>query len=227
VTTIEQPETDREASAGRDQDIHNPFFARLYHHVLGKEGRKMAHRRRELLQALSGTVVEVGPGNGPNFDLYPDTVERVLAVEPEPYLREKATKAALAVPAPITVVPGTADELPLDDGEADAVLMTFVLCSVADQKSALAEARRVLKMSGELRVFEHVGAQRQPAQAALKAAEKLFWRQAFGNCHPTRHTLAAIEQAGFDVSRVRRFVMRASPLEPPLPYIHGIARLTR
>jgi ubiquinone/menaquinone biosynthesis C-methylase UbiE len=225
MTNTEPEPTSQPTAAGPSRDIRNPFFARLYHHVLGKEGRKMTDLRRELLEGLTGTVVEVGPGDGPNFPLYPATVERVVAVEPEPYLREKATQAARTATVPIAVLPGTAEELPLGDGEADAVLLTLVLCSVPDQSRALAEARRVLRPGGELRVFEHVGAHSPAAQATLKAAEKLFWRRAFGNCHPTRHTLAAVQEAGFDIAGIRRFVMQASPVEPPLPYIHGIAKV--
>ncbi len=217
--TVADPQTTR-----REEDIRNPFFARLYHYVLGREGKKMVRYRRELLEGLTGVVVEIGPGNGPNFALYPGTVKRVVAVEPEPYLHQKATEAARSAPVPISVIAGTADDLPVEDGDADAVVLTLVLCSVPDQLSALAEAARVLNPRGELRVFEHVGADQAIAQAALKTAEVTFWRRAFGNCHPTRHTLTAIEQAGFDVSGVRRFVMKASPVEPPLPYIHGIAR---
>lgn len=211
-------------AAPSDHDIRNPFFARVYHYVLGREGKKMRRKRQQLLEGLAGVVIEVGPGNGPNFPLYPHTVERVVAVEPEPYLREKAGKTALRAPVPISVVSGTADNLPIGDGDADAVLLTLVLCSVPDQATALAEAARVLKPGGELRVFEHVGAHQPLAQTALKVAEATFWRRAFGNCHPTRHTLDAIEQAGFDVSNIRRFVMQGSTIEPPLPYIHGIAR---
>jgi ubiquinone/menaquinone biosynthesis C-methylase UbiE len=223
MSTTEQTSKDRSTGADRGQEIRNPFFARVYHYVLGRESKKMVRLRAKLLEGVAGTVVEVGPGNGPNFSLYPSTVTRVIAVEPEPYLREKASKAALKAPVPISVVDGTAEQLPVGDGETDAVVLTLVLCSVPDQPRALAEAARVLKPTGQLRVFEHVGARHPAAQAALKAAEVTFWRRAFGNCHPTRHTLAAIQQAGFDVTAVRSFAMKAGPVEPPLPFIHGIA----
>lgn len=214
-------------TAGEGRDIRNPFFARVYHYVLGRESKKVTRQRRKLLERLSGTVVEIGPGNGPNFPLYPTAVQRVIAVEPEPYLRLRAEEAAATAPVPISVVAGTAEHLPVQDAEADAVVVSLVLCSVLDQQRALAEIVRVLKPSGELAVFEHVAAHQPIAQAALKAAEATFWRRALGNCHPTRHTLTAIEQAGFDVSDLRRFVMQASPVEPPLPYILGIARPAR
>jgi SAM-dependent methyltransferase len=183
--TTSSSNTQPGATATR-RDIRNPFFARLYHYVLGREGTKMIRRRRELLEGLSGIVVEVGPGNGPNFTLYPPTVERVLAAEPEPYLREKAAIAAESAPVSISVLPGDADMLPVGDGEADVVLLTLVLCSVPDQRTALAEVARVLKPAGELRVFEHVGARQPAAQAVLRAAEKTFWRRAFGKSH-SRH----------------------------------------
>jgi predicted RNA methylase len=107
-TAAEQSHGDRPPELDPTQDIRNPFFARVYHYVLGREGKKMTRLRSKLLEGLAGTVVEVGPGNGPNFPLYPDTVARVVAVEPEPYLREKASKAALSAPVPISVVAGTA-----------------------------------------------------------------------------------------------------------------------
>ncbi len=41
---------------------------------------------------MSGRVIEVGAGAGSNFAHYPATVEDVMAVEPEPYLRERSRR---------------------------------------------------------------------------------------------------------------------------------------
>src|SRR4051794_6400096 len=189
-------------------DIRHPVFARVYHHAMQQgESSRMVGCRRELLDGLHGRVVEVGPGNGPNFPLYPDTVDAVVAVEPEPYLRDRAGEAARRAEVDISVVGGDAEHLPLEDGTVDAVVFCQVLCSVADPRRALAEARRVLRPGGELRVFEHVGARQPVAAAVLKAAEVTFWRRAFGNCHPTRDTLTVIGEARFDTDAIRRFVM--------------------
>src|SRR6266508_2488374 len=112
--------------------------------------------RRKLLAGLSGQVVEVGAGNGLNFTLYPETVEHVLAVEPEPLLREAAIEEAKKAPVPVEVVDGLASELPAEDASQNAAVASLVLCSVPDQAEALAEMRRVLKPGGELRFYEHV-----------------------------------------------------------------------
>ncbi len=112
--------------------------------------------RDELLEGLSGRVVEVGPGNGANFGHYPASVTEVIAVEPEPFLRAKAIRAAEQVTVSVTVQPGTAERLDLPDGSMDAAVFSLVLCSVRDPTAALAEIRRVLKPHGEVRFLEHV-----------------------------------------------------------------------
>jgi ubiquinone/menaquinone biosynthesis C-methylase UbiE len=213
-----------QASEDAATDIRNPFFARLYDNVLQRGGnRKDIGCRRELLDDLSGAVVEVGPGKGPNFELYPSSVDRVIAVEPETYLRKKAAGAAARASVPIDVVPGDADHLPIEDGSVDAVVLALVLCSVPDQARALAEAKRVLRPGGELRIYEHVIAERPVPRALQKAAQAIFWPRAFGNCHPARDTLAALQAAGFQTSGIRRFVMQVAAIEPPMPYILGRA----
>ena len=80
----------------------------------------------------------------------------VVAVEPEPTLRAAAEEAAADAPVPVRVVAGTADRLSVDDASADAAVASLVLCSVPDQRHALAELRRVLRPHSELRFYEHV-----------------------------------------------------------------------
>lgn len=208
------------------EDVRNPLFARLYHYVLQRgEGARVRRCRETLVAGLSGRVLEIGAGDGPNFALYPPEVGEVIAVEPEPFLRKQAHRAAERAPVPVTVVGGTAGRLPLADASVDAVVCALVLCSVPDVPAALGEIRRVLRPGGELRVFEHVVAHHPLGRAAQQLAEVTFWRRSFGNCHPTRDTLGALRSAGFDVSGVRRFVLKPGGIEPPLPHILGAACL--
>jgi ubiquinone/menaquinone biosynthesis C-methylase UbiE len=136
--------------------VRHPIFARLYAKLAAAADPREDEHRRELLDGLVGRVIEVGAGNGLNFRHYPATVDEVVAVEPEPYLRAKALEAAAEVPVPVRVVDGVADALPARDGEFDVAIASLVLCSVPDQAAALAELSRVLRPGGELRFYEHV-----------------------------------------------------------------------
>lgn len=214
-TLIERKPTPR-TGAGR-----HPVFARVWSHTSGKVGS--AGERSELLAGLSGRVLEVGAGDGRNFAHYPQGVTEVLAVEPEPYLRRLAYRAALEAPVQITVVDGTAESLPHEDGAFDSVVTSLVLCSVADQETALAELHRVLVPGGELRFFEHVIAEGGLGQAVQASLDRSgIWPQLGAGCHLARDTVAAIADAGFHVEQVRRFKSGPGPVGPP--FVLGIAR---
>jgi SAM-dependent methyltransferase len=205
-------------------DIEHPLFARVFHRVMRPgEGERILACRREMLAGVAGDVVEVGAGDGANFALYPPAVTGVTAVEPEPYLRAAAARAAAGAPVAVAVESGRADRLPVEDASADAVVFSLVLCSVADPAAALAEARRVLRPGGELRVFEHVIADHPVGRAVLRGAQATFWPRLCGNCHPARDTSAAIRAAGFETEPLRRFTLRPGGLSPPMPVIVGRA----
>lgn len=204
-----------------------PIFARWYARLSPRlEAHGMADLRREALADLDGEVVEVGAGNGLNLRHYPAAVRRVVAVEPEPYLRDRAVAEAAETAVPVEVVDGTAESLPVADGAADAVVMSLVLCSVDDVAGALAEARRVLRPQGRLVFLEHVRADTRPlalAQRALDASG--VWPWFGGGCHASRDTEAAIRDAGFAVERIRRFRFPDTKVpEPTAPVILGVAR---
>ena len=205
--------------------MNNPVFARLFDRFAAKDkGRGEDELRRELLSGLSGRVVEVGPGNGINFEHYPATVEELVAVEPEPYLRRRTEQTARSVAIAVRVLDGTAAALPLDSGAADALVVAGVLCSVPDQQAALAEFRRVLRPGGELRFYEHVRS-RRAGFARYQDAVALPWSRLMGGCRPNRDTLAAIERGGFRIERCRGFGFPGDAHAYPVaPRILGVAR---
>jgi hypothetical protein len=82
------------------EKVSHPLFARIY--MRTASSAEDPHRR-ELLARLAGEVIEVGAGHGLNFGHYPETVDRVLAVEPEPRLRAAALAAAAEAPIEIEV----------------------------------------------------------------------------------------------------------------------------
>lgn len=67
-------------------DARHPIFARFFHFLSRREEMPGQREfRRENVGGLAGRVVEVGAGNGLNFEHYPATVTELIAVEPEPF----------------------------------------------------------------------------------------------------------------------------------------------
>lgn len=207
-------------------EVRHPIFARVYARFSHQaEEKGAADHRRELLSGFAGRIIEVGAGNGLNFAHYPAAVTEVLAVEPEPYLREIAVRAARDAAIPIRVVEGTAGRLPAPDASVDAGVASLVLCTVPDQPAALAELFRVIRPGGELRFYEHVRA-KSPGLARLqRIVDATVWPLMAGGCHTSRDTRAAIEKAGFVVESCREFDFRICLMNAPAtPHVVGRAR---
>jgi ubiquinone/menaquinone biosynthesis C-methylase UbiE len=207
------------------ETVNHPIVARLWGRISKKaEERGQGEHREEFLAGLSGRVIEVGAGNGINFGHYPSSVEEVLAVEPEPHLRERALEAARRAPVPTRVTDAVAGRLPAEDESFDAGVASLVLCSVPDQRQALVELRRVIRPGGELRFYEHVVSRRPGIARLERAADRTFWPRVAGGCHMSRDTGAAIERAGFVIESCRRFPFSPAPAQPRIGHILGVAR---
>ena len=201
----------------------HPFFARMWKRMTAKgESDEAISHRTEMLEGLSGSVVEVGAGNGLNFPHYPSTVVRLLAVEPEPILREAAVEAAAGAPVRVEVLDGVAERIPAEDDSFDAGVACLMLCTV-DAGAALAELKRVIKPGGELRFYEHVVSE-SPRVATFQGVADHAWTRFAGGCHLTRDTAAEIERAGFEIEACRRFTFSPMP-GVGLPHILGRAHL--
>lgn len=198
-----------------------PAFARRYDKLTARmEDAWLREARAESLAGLSGTVVELGAGTGRNLAHYPREVERLILTEPTAAMRDQLrTRVAEAgLPFDVEVVDATADRLPFNDDSADAVVSTLVLCSVPALGPAVAEVRRVLRSGGELRLIEHVAAERGWAHRIQTTLDPV-WNWLEGSCHLDHETRMALAAGGFDVTGVTESVQRGMP-----PLFHRIAR---
>ena len=102
------------------------------------------------------------------------------------------------------------------------MVASLVLCTVPDPAQALAEARRVLRPGGTLRVYQHVRAD-DPRLARWQDRLERPWGWLAGGCHPNRDVVAAITAARFHLLELDRFDFQ---IMPPLvrPHVLGVAQ---
>ena len=176
------------------------------------EARGLGELRHTLLGDLEGDVLEIGAGTGASLPHY-ERAARVVALEPDPSMAKRLPEKVAAARVPVEVVAGTAEDVPYPDESFDAVVSTFMLCSVADPPAVLAEAHRVLRHDGKLVLLEHVRGEGRTARWQERLTP--LHRRIAGNCHLNRDTRAFVAGARFDTTRVER---------TDLPGTHALVR---
>ncbi len=182
---------------------------RIYDANAGRYDREMALFERAFFRGdrewvaaqASGRVLEIAIGTGRNLPHYPPAA-RVFGIDASAGMlavsRERA--ASLGVSAGLALA--DAQALPFRDATFDAVVITFALCSIPDDRRAIAEARRVLRPGGLLLLAEHV---RSPAAGVRLLEWALDWLMVrFEGDHLLRDPLDHLAGAGFAVERVER-----------------------
>lgn len=183
--------------------------------------RMYGEEKQRMFADVSGTVVEIGAGTGANMRYY-RRGQQVVAIEPNPAMHDRLRASAAEAGVEIDVRGIHGEQMDVDDGVADHVISTLVLCSVADPEQVLAEVRRVLKPGGKFHFIEHVAA---PNKGAVSVAQRALQRPhaaVFDGCQTNRDTGRLIDEAGFaDVQYERRTFW--SPLFWVSPHIVGVA----
>lgn len=197
------------------------LFAALYDWLgAATERGWLGERRSRLLSGAYGEVLEIGGGTGANLPHY-HAAECVVVTEPDPFMREKLRPKLSQAHVPVEVSDAGAQELPFEDDSFDAVVSTLVLCTVPDQRTALAEVRRVLHPGGTLLFMEHVRGE----GSVTRWQDRLepFWMRLFAGCHPNRNTVANVEAAGFRLESFEHF-KPPMPLSVFVPFVQGTAK---
>ncbi len=159
-------------------------------------------RRRALVAAAAGDVLEIGFGTGatlPHYD--PLLVRSLTVIEPSAGMSARAAGRIAASPIPVRAVSGGGEALPFADASFDAVVICLTLCSVEDPAAVLAEVRRVLRLGGRLHFLEHV---LSPDAGIARWQRRLtpIQRVIGVGCHLDRDTPALVRAAGFALGPV-------------------------
>jgi ubiquinone/menaquinone biosynthesis C-methylase UbiE len=175
--------------------------------TLGMGNSELQPYRARLVSRAGGRVLEVGIGPGINLPLYSASVLEIVGLEPSPQLRAIAARAARQARVPVSLVAGSAEQMPVDDRSVDTVVTSWTLCSVTNAAGALREMRRVLKPDGQLLFVEHGQA---PEESVRRWQDRLtpVWKRIGGGCHLNRPIRSLIENAGFAVAQIETGYMK-------------------
>ena len=161
---------------------------------------KPFRRQREKVVPLAkGRVLEVGIGSGLNLPFYvADQVQHLWGLDPSKKSWALAQQAVAQAQFDVEFIEAAAEEIPLDDGSADTILVTYTLCSIHEILPALWEMRRVLKQRGQLIFCEHGIA---PDEAVRRWQNRLnpIWKRLSGGCNLNLSIPSLLKQAGFRI----------------------------
>jgi SAM-dependent methyltransferase len=125
---------------------------------------------RWLCERAEGETLEIGIGRGRSLPFYRPDV-RLTGIELSSVALEVAQRRARELGVRAVLQQGDAGAtLPYPNDHFDTVVFSFVLCTIPDDRRAVAEAVRVLRPGGRLLLLEHV---RSPNRA-LRAIERLL-----------------------------------------------------
>jgi len=200
-------------------DLRHRFFAWFNNRFLERSPPEMKALRAEVLKELR------------QVKYYPPSCH-LTAVDPNPYFRRyyDANRANFPNIKAEDVIVGFGEDLSMvASGSVDAVVVTMVLCSVADVAKTLAEARRVLRQGGQLFFWEHVRDWAVPSGWLARCQDLLtgagVWPFLFDGCHLNRDALRDIQDAGFsEVKHKKKYAPRNSFIfQVVSPMVMGVA----
>jgi ubiquinone/menaquinone biosynthesis C-methylase UbiE len=148
-----------------------------------------------------GDVLELAAGTGRNFAHYPADV-RLTAIELSPAMLALARRRAREVGREVDLRVGDAQALQFPDKSFDTVTCTLALCTIPDDRAAVAEARRVLRPGGRLLLLEHVRSPRRTIRAVQRLLDPLAVR--FEGDHIAREPLEHLAAEGFAIDQLER-----------------------
>lgn len=189
--------------AGRPSFYQGTILPCLIHAVMRHE--RLAPYRRRIAGEAAGRVLEIGAGSGLNLPFYTGRAHHVIGLDPSSPLLARATDRRLvqaaAMGPSVALLRASAEAIPLDAKSVDTVVTTWTLCSVPNARSALLEARRILKPSGRLLFVEHG---RSPDEAIRRWQDRLtpVWKHVAGGCHLNRPIDTLVEECGFHIERL-------------------------
>ncbi|MGK7914429.1 MAG: class I SAM-dependent methyltransferase, partial [Prochloraceae cyanobacterium] len=134
------------------------FYSRVilpYLLDLGLSDPISSQYRQQVLSGVSGEVLEIGFGTGLNLTHYPENINKITAIDPNPGMNKLAQKRIENSDITVDDRLLNSENLPFSDNSFDSVVSTWTLCSISKVDKAISEIYRVLKPNGKFYFIEH------------------------------------------------------------------------
>jgi SAM-dependent methyltransferase len=156
---------------------------------------------RWLCEQVEGETLEIGIGRGRALPFYPRGIH-LTGIELSGVALEIARRRAIELGIDATLHQGDAAELPYPNDHFETVIFSYVLCTVPDDRRAVAEAVRVLRPGGRLLLVEHVRSPHLIVRAFERLLDPIEVRR-MGD-HLLREPLDHVLAEGLEVERLER-----------------------
>lgn len=184
------------------------IFPRLLDVVMSDE--TLIPYRRQALQEVEGKVLEVGLGTGLNLPYYPEKVEKIVGIDPNPGMNQRAQKRLDQAPAKVEIRRLSGESLPFPDDNFDCVVSTWTLCSIPDIQQALGEIYRVLRPQGKFVFVEH-GLSPEPGIQTWQNLLNPLQKRIGDGCNLNRNMAQFIQEAGFELTSLENTYLERTP----------------
>jgi ubiquinone/menaquinone biosynthesis C-methylase UbiE len=148
-----------------------------------------------------GQVLEIAIGTGRNLPFYPAEVS-ITGIELSPAMLSIACTLAQRLDRQVELVVGDAQALPFPDERFDTVVCTIALCSIPDERQAIAEVWRVLRPGGRFVALEHVRSPNPIIRGLERLLDPLAVRTQAD--HLLREPVETVQAAGFRIDYLQR-----------------------
>jgi SAM-dependent methyltransferase len=156
---------------------------------------------RWLCGQAEGETLEIGIGRGRTLAFYPPDV-RLTGIELSDVALEIARRRASELGISAILRQGDAAALPYPDAHFDTVVFSFVLCTIPDDRRAVAEAVRVLRPGCRLLLVEHVRSPNPIVRTIERLIEPITLRR-MGD-HLLREPLDHLLAEGLEIELLER-----------------------
>jgi len=199
--TAEPPNAQRARETERVLGVYEKEAPKYDRQLRFFERLLFAGGREWVCSQAEGEVLEIAVGTGRNLPHYSGDV-RLTGIELSPAMLEIARARARELGRDADLRAGDAQTLDFPDERFDTVVCTLSLCTIPDDRAAVAEARRVLRPGGAFLLLEHVRSPVLPVRVGQRLLEPLFVR--FEADHLLREPLDHLRAEGFKIERLER-----------------------